>query len=258
MSGLRIQGLAFSYAGAGSDDRAAPVLDQLDLNVGRGALLVVLGPNGVGTSTLLKLVAGLLPFREGVIQLDALDLTGLSARERARRVAYLPQLSASTEVSVFEAVLLGRLPHLGVGPGQRDLAVVDRTLRALGLAPLSARRVTRLSGGELQKVLIARALVQEPQLLLLDEPVNHLDLRNQMAVLRSIQAQARERQLATLVVLHDINLALRFADQFLLMGPDATSTQGPIADLAPEAVGDAYGIEVIRGEVDGRPVMVPV
>ena len=207
---------------------------------------------------MLKLIAGLLPCKQGRICVEDTDLVSLSRRERAQRIAYLPQITETAPVTVFEAVLLGRLPHLGLQPSERDLAMVDTTLCDLGLAPLSARRVGRLSGGELQKVVIARALVQEPRLLLLDEPVNHLDLRNQIAVLRSIQALTRAHALITLVVLHDLNLALRFADRFLLMGPRAAVTTGNMDALASEAVGAAYGIKVIRGEVAGQPVMVPV
>lgn len=250
---LEIEQLSFGYPQRG----ARPVLDRLDLMAAGGELLAVLGPNGVGKSTLLKLIAGLLPAAPGRLQLDGHDLAPLSRRARARRIAYLPQITATAEVSVFEAVLLGRLPHLGLRPSARDLVLVETLLRDLDLAALSGRRVTRLSGGELQKVVIARALVQEPRLLLLDEPVNHLDLRNQLAVLRSIQALARERALITLIVLHDLNLALRFADRFLLLGPGAVVQSGGMEALTPAAVQTAYGVEVVRGEVGGRPVMVP-
>ncbi|NEX15175.1 MAG: ABC transporter ATP-binding protein [Halochromatium sp.] len=239
-------------------NRRPLLLDQLNLSVASGELLAVLGPNGVGKSTLLKLIAGLLPCKQGRIGIDTTDLSALSRRERAQRIAYLPQMTEIAPVTVFEAVLLGRLPHLGLQPSERDLAMVDTMLCDLGLAPLSGRRVGRLSGGELQKVVIARALVQEPRLLLLDEPVNHLDLRNQIAVLQSIQALTRAHALITLVVLHDLNLALRFADRFLLLGPRAAVTTGRMDVLASEAVGAAYGIKVIRGEVGGQPVMVPV
>ncbi|MBK1707255.1 ABC transporter ATP-binding protein [Halochromatium glycolicum] len=276
---LEIDRLSFSYArGASSKagrhgargpacDRSADsavgngrplLLEELSLSVASAELLAVLGPNGVGKSTLLKLIAGLLPCEQGRICVDATDVSALSRRERARRIAYLPQLTEIAPVTVFEAVLLGRLPHLGLQPSERDLAMVDTMICELGLASLSSRRVNLLSGGELQKVMIARALVQEPRLLLLDEPVNHLDLRNQIAVLRSIQGLTRAHALITLVVLHDLNLALRFADRFLLLGSRAAVTTGRMEALASEAVGAAYGIEVIRGEVGGLPVMVPV
>jgi len=260
---LEINRLSFAYGpGAYADmsacNRAPALLDQLSLSVAPGELLAVLGPNGVGKSTLLKLIAGLLPCQQGRICVDDTDLVSLSRCERARRIAYLPQITATAQVTVFEAVLLGRLPHLGLQPSEHDLVMVDAIIRDLGLAPLSGRRVGQLSGGELQKVLIARALVQEPRLLLLDEPVNHLDLRNQIGVLRSIRALARERSLITLVVLHDLNLALRFADRFLLLGPRAAVTTGCMELLAAEAVEAAYGIKVIRGEVGGQPVMVPL
>ncbi|EIC21594.1 ABC transporter ATP-binding protein [Thiorhodovibrio frisius] len=255
---LEIDRVSFAYPGSAAVNGSARalLLDQLSLSSAPGELLAVLGPNGAGKSTLLKLIAGLLPCKQGRIRVDATDLDSLSRRERARRIAYLPQITETAQVTVFEAVLLGRLPHLGLQPSERDLEVVDAMICDLGLAPLSARRVGRLSGGELQKVVIARALVQEPRLLLLDEPVNHLDLRNQIAVLRSIQQLARERALITLVVLHDLNLALRFADRFLLLGPAAVSS-GQMDALGSADIRAAYGIEVIRGQVGGHAVMVP-
>jgi len=263
---LEIERLSFAYARAaagcalrrptGDAGGRARLLDRLSLAVGAGELLAVLGPNGAGKSTLLKLVAGLLPAQQGRILVDGTDLGSLGAVQRARRVAYLPQIAETAQVTVFEAVLLGRLPHLGLQPGERDLAMVDAIICELGLAPLSARRVGRLSGGELQKVLIARALAQEPRVLLLDEPVNHLDLRNQITVLRSIQKLVRERALITLVVLHDLNLALRFADSFLLLGAEAAVTTGPMQTLGSDHVRSAYGIDVISGRVGGYPVMV--
>ena len=246
---LAIEALHFGYPGA-------PVLSGLAAQAPPGALTAVLGPNGVGKSTLLKLVAGILPLQSGRIRLDGADLPHLSRARRARMVAYLPQMTRPVQVSVFEAVLLGRLPHAGAD-NAADLVVVEQMLYRLGLAHLSDRPVTTLSGGELQKVLIARALVQHPRLLMLDEPVNHLDLRNQIEVMETIRDVVRDRDLAGLVVLHDLNLALRFADRFLLLGPAGATHCGSMADLDAEQVRMAYGIPVVRGEVGGYAVMVP-
>lgn len=251
---FEIHHLSFAYHSNGAEKA---LLDRLSLTAAAGELLAVLGPNGVGKSTLLKLIAGLLPSGTERLRLDALDLHALSPRERAKRIAYLPQNTQTAQVSVFEAVLLGRLPHLGLRPSAQDLLVVEATIQDLRLAHLSARRVDRLSGGELQQVVIARALVQEPRLLLLDEPVNHLDLHNQIAVLETISALTRRHGLVTLVVLHDLNLALRFADRFLLLGLDGAVSTGPVTELSADRVGKAYGIEVVKGEISGRPVVIP-
>ncbi|MBK1646090.1 ABC transporter [Thiocapsa imhoffii] len=246
---LSIAGLSFGY-------RGAPVLSELALQAPAGVLTAVLGPNGVGKSTLLKLIAGLLPAPRDRVRLDGTDLSRLTRTRRAQRIAYLPQMTTPAQVSVFEAVLLGRLPHPS-GRTDTDLVLVEEMLQRLGLACLSDRPVTQLSGGELQKVLIARALVQEPRLLLLDEPVNHLDLRNQIEVLETIQGVVQDQNLVGLVVLHDLNLALRFAERVLLLGPGGAIHTGAMAELRTDQVEQAYGIAVVRGEVGGLPVMIP-
>lgn len=247
---LEVSGLALGYAGP-------PLLRGLDLGAAAGEVLAVIGPNGAGKTTLLKALARLLRPRAGRLVLDGIDLARLSRRARARRIAYLPQHSQAVPVSVTEAVRLGRLPHRDWPRGAEDRALVDGVITALGLAPLAARACTALSGGELQKVLIARALVQAPRLLALDEPVNHLDLANQLEVLGLVRDTTRTEALVTLVVLHDLNLALRFADRFLLLDGQGGWQAGPIGALAPAAVGRVYGLELAVGEIAGHRLLVP-
>ena len=233
------------------------LLEGLDLSVRPGELLAVLGPNGAGKTTLIKALAHLLPPCAGALHLDGISLTGLSRPERARQVAYLPQQNEVAPVTVFEAVLLGRLPHLGWQVGEADLARVEDILARLGLTDLAGRACTALSGGELQKVLIGRVLAQAPRLLLLDEPVNHLDLANQIDVLALVRATTREQALITLVVIHDLNLALRFADRFLLLDGVGGAVSGTLDELTPERVERAYRVPVARGEVAGHSLLVP-
>ncbi|EXJ14107.1 ABC transporter ATP-binding protein [Imhoffiella purpurea] len=229
----------------------------LDLEVPAGGLLAVLGPNGAGKSTLLKALAHLLQPRSGSLRLDGEPLAALGRAARARRVAYLSQQSRPVAVSVYEAILLGRIPHLGWQVEETDLKAVDAILAHLDLSRLAGRPCTQLSGGELQKVLIGRALAQTPRLLLLDEPVNHLDLANQLEVLALIRRTARDRDLVTLVVLHDLNLALRFADRFLLLDGAGGFVAGDMASLSPEQVEQVYRVPVTRCDLSGQALFIP-
>ena len=229
----------------------------LDLRMPAGEVLAVLGPNGAGKSTLLKALAHLLRPRTGTLHLDGVPLTGLGRATRARRVAYLPQQSPPVAVTVYEAILLGRLPHLGWQVADADLALVDDILAHLGLSAFAGRLCTELSGGELQKVLIGRALAQTPRLLLLDEPVNHLDLANQLEVLALIRQTARDRDLAALVVLHDLNLALRFADHFLLLDGAGGHEAGAMTTLTPEQIERVYRVPVVRHDLAGHSLFIP-
>lgn len=248
---LEVRDLAFGHG-------ARVLLHSLNLQARPGELLAVLGPNGAGKTTLLKVLAHLLPPHAGALRLDDVSLTGLTPPERARRVSYLPQQNEVAAVTVFEAVLLGRVPHLGWQVGEADLERVEDILGRLGLIPLAGRSCAALSGGELQKVLIGRALAQAPRLLLLDEPVNHLDLANQVDVLSLVRATTREHDLITLVVIHDLNLALRFADRFLLLDGQGGALTGTLTELTPHAVEHAYRVRVARGEVAGHSLMVPI
>ncbi len=250
---LRIADLTLGYG-------PVALLTGLDLVLSPGELLAVLGPNGAGKTTLLKALVQLGPARCQCarLELDGEDVTRLGRRARARRIAYLPQQSQPVPIGVVDAVMLGRLPHRrwSAGGASADLTLVEELLRALDLDALAERRCTELSGGELQKVLIARALAQTPRLLALDEPVNHLDLANQLEVLELVRGTLRARQLPGLVVLHDLNLALRFADRFLLLDGQGGAYGGPIADLDPDLAGHAYGIELVRGTVAGHALLV--
>ncbi len=233
------------------------LVQGLGLQAGAGEVLAVLGPNGAGKSTFLRTVAALHPARGGCVRLDGDDLAALAAPARARRLAYLAQSTHAVPTSVFDAVLLGRMPHFGWRAGADDLQRVERVLSRLGLLGLAARRCTELSGGELQKVLIARALAQQPRLLLLDEPVNHLDLANQLEVLTLVRQAAREEALVALVVLHDLNLALRFADRYLLLDGPRHAHQGAMHELQAAHVEQAYRVPVLRGSVGGHSLIVP-
>lgn len=219
---------------------------------GRG-LLAVVGPNGAGKSTLVKAIAGLVRPRCGGAWLNGENLAALTPAQRARRIAYLPQTTTPVPCSVFDAVLLGRRPHMGWMPGKDDRLKTQRVLRELRLDGMSQACVTRLSGGELQKVLIARALVQETPILMLDEPVNHLDIRNQMEILGCIAAMTEKRGLCTIVVLHTLSFALRYAENILLLHEGRQRYFGASQGLTAASLTEVFQIPISIQNIGGVP-----
>lgn len=235
-----------------------PVLAGVTFTLEKGRLLGVLGVNGAGKSTLLKCLNRILKPQSGTVLLAGTDLLAMQRSEIARRIGYVPQKSAETNLTVFESVLLGRKPHIRWSAADEDYAVVENVLRQMGLEPLALRPVSELSGGEAQKVLLARALAQTPRVLLLDEPTSNLDVKNQLEVMGRIREVVKSEQLAAVISIHDLNLAVRFADDFVLLKDrrirHATSRQG----LTEEMIGEVYGIDVVIREVGGHPVVVPL
>jgi iron complex transport system ATP-binding protein len=221
------------------------VLSDLSLRVERGVLWAVLGPNGAGKSTLLRTVLGLLPPVEGEVRLFGTPLSRWERRALSRRVAWVPQaFEGDPGFTGLELVLMGRAPHLGSWglPGPGDVKLAHRVLAELEVDHLARRAVSTLSGGERRLLLVARALVQEPELLLLDEPTAFLDLHHQVQVLEGVRARVR-RGLAAVAVLHDPNLAGAFADAGLLLGGGRVLGQGPAGGLLEaERLGRLYGL----------------
>lgn len=246
---LYVRDVGFSYAGV-------PALEHVTFCAMPGECTAVLGGNGAGKSTLLRCIDGILHCRQGQIEADGRPLDGMKPRERARMVAYVPQeMQFPTGCTVFDAVLLGRTPYPAAQ--KEDLSLIDKILTRLGLDTLAMRRVDWLSGGERQKVAVARALAQTPQILLFDEPTANLDLANQLSVLRMLRELAREKQITVLVSLHDLNLALRFADRFLLLRNRTILAAGDAQVLTPERITEAYGVRVQLARVGGYTVVVP-
>ncbi len=207
---LNVTGLGFSYNGR-------RLLDGIGFSVHRGEMLVVVGINGVGKTTLLKCLCGILTPDRGNILLEGKQISRMSRIEVARRIGYVPQRYSDTDMSVFDAVLLGRKPHIGWAIAEKDLQITEDILAMLNLESMALRPISSLSGGEIQKVMIGRSLAQSPELLLLDEPTSNLDLRNQIEIMDILAGVVKQKDLAIIVTMHDINTALRFADRFLML-----------------------------------------
>ncbi len=243
MSGLRLDALTVGH-------RRTPVLHGLDLHAASGELTALLGPNGAGKSTLLRTVAGLLPVLAGSVRLGGTDLGSLDTRGRARRVAVV--LTERVEAGLLtarELVGLGRHPHTGSRGTLRaeDHTAVDDALDAVRAGALAHRRVDRLSDGERQRVLVARALAQQPDLLLLDEPTAFLDAPSRVAVTGLLHRLARERGIVVVLCTHDVELALRTADRVWLLDRSGGVRDGPPGTLVTEgAIGRAFDSDELR------------
>ncbi len=248
---LSVDGLSFSY-------RGVPVLEGVTFSVAKGETVALLGPNGTGKTTLLRTVNGILRPRGGAVVVDGKTAAGLSPRERAMFFGYVPQRGEMTRLTAFDAVLLGRRPHLTWTVERRDLEKVEGAFEALSLQSFALRYLDELSGGEFQKVLIARALVQEPKVLLLDEPTSSLDLKNQMDILATLKHVVQGHGMSALMSLHDLNTALRFADRLLFLKGGAIAAACSPGEVTAETVKATYGVSVEILRHRGVPMVVPL
>jgi len=261
-SELRAEALAVSYLPGGPR-----VLHDFTLTVRSGAFFGIVGPNGSGKSTLLHALSRALSPAEGRVLLDGSDLyADLKARDAAQSLAVMPQETAvSLDFTVREVVRMGRAPHLPRRPFASETAaderVVTEALAAVGLTDLAGRIVPTLSGGERQRVLLARALAQQPDILLLDEPTSHLDLRHQSETLALAHSLAHTQKKAVLAVLHDVNLAAAWCDEIVLVSEGRIAAQGtPAEALTPETLLKVYGLRVRVAPAPGTgcPLIVPL
>jgi iron complex transport system ATP-binding protein len=240
-----------------------PVLRGVDLDATRGELLAIIGPNGCGKTTLLRVLSGVLAFERGGVAIDGIDVRGIRPAAMARRIAVVAQGAGLPErFSAFEVTVMGRTPHLGLlqSEGAHDIDVVRAAMQHADCWHLRSRPVEELSGGERQRVIIARALAQEPDLLLLDEPTSHLDIQHQVDTFRLTLELCREHQLAAVAVVHDLTLAAMFADRVALMADGAIVACGaPGEVLVPETIERVYGlaVRVLEHPATGRPIVVP-
>ena len=248
---LRVNNLSFGY-------QQNDVLKTVDFTVKNGECMAILGTNGVGKSTLLKCINRILKPRAGVVYINQSETAFLSGRELARRIGYVAQKQQSTRCTVYDTVLLGRKPYIGWDVSDRDLEIADNVLKLLELEHYTMRYTDELSGGELQKVVIARALAQEPDLLLLDEPTSNLDIKNQLEVIDIIKRVVKTKQIAAIVTMHDLNLSLRFADSFIMLKKGGIFAMGGLEVMTPENLKEVYSVSVAVEKFGDLSVVVPL
>lgn len=252
-SGLRVEDVSVRIG-------STSVLAGVTFFAAAGSLTAVVGPNGAGKSTVLRLLAGALRAEHGQLSFDGDDLSALSRRERARRVALLEQHSSTEQdLTAADVVGLGRIPHLGMWSGMRpqDRQIADDAMARAGATQLADRSYHALSGGEQQRVRLAAALAQQPQLLLVDEPTNHLDIGAQLDALALLRGLA-DSGLTVVTALHDLTHALGHADHLVAMDTGRVRAQGVPNDvLSPGLIHELYGVhaDVMTHPVTGAPVL---
>lgn len=248
---LTVSGIKFHYPGR-------PVLEDASFSVEAGEILTILGTNGTGKTTLLKCINQILKPMAGTVWIGEDTASDLSRNELAQRIGYVEQQRSSSRATVFNTVLLGRKPYIRWDISQNDMTIASQALETLGLSDYALRYLDELSGGELQKVILARALAQQPRILLLDEPTSSLDLKNQLEVLKIIHQITRERGIAVVVAMHDLNLALRFADRFILIKDKTIFAAGGPEVITPESIESVYSVPVEITSHNGSRVVIPL
>lgn len=248
---MSVSDLSFSYG-------REPLFSNVSFDLDRPELVCILGPNGVGKTTLVKCLNKLLRPTGGKITLDGEDVSGMGLMDVARKMAFVPNhVTMTFRTSVSEAVLMGRFPHAQWSTSDEDLDIVDSVLSCMKLQELAGKDISELSSGQLQRVMIARGLAQQPEILILDEPTSNLDVKNQMDVMRFLKDYARENGIVVLMVCHDLNITAAFADRIIMM-----SNGGILADDTPgrvmceENISAVYGVRSRVIDVEGSPHVI--
>ena len=243
---LRVDNLHFGYA------PGVPVLRGVDLTLRDGEVGVLLGQNGSGKTTLFNCILGALRPQAGRISLDGEDLRRMPPRVRAGKIAYVPQDVRFGALSVYDSVLMGRVASFGFRAGRRDDEAVERVLEEMGLTGLAHRNVEALSGGERRKIAVARALAQEPALMVFDEPTGNLDMANEQLILKEARRLAREKRIAVLTSLHDLNQALYAGDRFLFLKDGRIRYDVTQAEMTAAMIRDVFDIDARIVDIEGN------
>ena len=248
---LKVDSLQFSYG-----KNAPKVLNGASLELKQGQIGIILGKNGSGKTTLFKNILGIEKPQNGSISFDGDNLLKMPRRERARYIAYVPQHIHFGDLTVFDSVLMGRVSYFGMKAGREDYEAVEKILRDMGLLEFANRSAEALSGGEKQKIAIARAMAQEPKLMVFDEPTGNLDLANEQLIMTEAKRLAREKNIAILSSLHDLNQALYFGDRFFFMKDGIVKYAGGKEIVTEDVIREIFDINVKIVQIDNQTVIL--
>lgn len=248
---IMIDGIDFSYS-------SVPVLKDITLNLDGPQFVSILGPNGVGKSTLIHCINKVLKPTKGTVMVDEVNVDDIKLKDMAKKIGYVPYASTdSFPLTVVDTVLMGRSPHSGWRSTDEDLNIVYNVLKMLHIDDLAMRSFNELSAGQHQKVMLARGLVQDPEILLLDEPTSNLDIKHQLEVTYILKNLARSQNLLVIMISHDINIASKFSDKIILLSEGTIHMVGtPQEVITEENIRDVYGVESSILFTDGHPHVI--
>ena len=246
---LEIKNLSFGY-------KNHLVLNNLSLTLLDNKIGVILGKNGAGKSTLFKNILGILKPNEGNINIDNINLNTLSRKERAKKISYVPQDISFGELNVFDSVLVGRLSNFNFFSRYEDEQITKKIIKDMSLEKIMNKNVNELSGGEKQKVAIARALVQEANVLIFDEPTGNLDVSNEQLILKEARKIVKEKNVSILISIHDLNLALQYGDYFYFLKDGYIKYHGGKEIFTKEIIKDIFDIEVNIVTIQNQKVIL--
>ena len=247
---MRIEHLEFSYG-------SRKVLRDVDLEISDGDFVSILGPNGVGKTTLLRCICRSHSPKEGRISIDGRDLNDFPSRELAKEISYVPQRSVPSLTTVYDSILIGRKPHVEWSLTKRDIDMVWNVMKLFRMQDYALKYTDEISGGELQKVQIARAVVQDAKVMVLDEPTNNLDIANQHNIMHLLTQLVEKRGITVVMTMHDINIALRYSSKFIFVKDGEVLAYGGMEVVTPEVIKQTFGIDVVMANVDGVRTVVP-
>ena len=248
---LSVEGIHFKY-------KSLEVLKNINFNVQKNEIISILGPNGAGKTTLLKCINKILKPCKGNIYLNGINILKLSLNKISQNISYLAQKFETCKLTVFETILLGRIPHIQFRITEKDLRIVNSIIKKMKLEEISLRYIEEISGGELQKVSIARALVQDPKIILMDEPTSNLDLKNQTEILKLISDVSKNHDVSIIMTVHDINIALRYSNKILFLKNGTIYAEVAPNGVTPEIIEKVYDVKVNIHEFNDYHHIIPV